>query len=391
MYFTFSHNKKAKNMNLFSHYYEDVEEFARQYGRPINLQDWTEPLVPIALDLGKKLVHGAETATASDGSIIVALDDGNLLALTCLPDRNLGAFATRIGKTYFVAIRFGLIRLIFNLALTLWKDQRFLSHIKHDIRGLKDLATDLIPPGFEEIFLHKFPDKIQHAFFYQCFQQAVSFFWLHEIAHILLGHIDILTNSGKSLGIIDEFLNVAESDEDEPDELIKHTIPYLAFEIQADRWALDRLFEKLHQQIISDSFGDIELICTAIACTLFPLSLHGNNILREKSDHAKHHPPLWFRADEVLYAEDKAANKQWFSVKRGEKNIEIRRSQQKNLVQSALAALSRIHPMFGDWLGPVADSSRQPEGQRVLDEAKVLFEPWRDDLSCHGVKMRDSN
>jgi hypothetical protein len=365
MYFTFSHNKKAKNMNLFSHYYEDVEEFARQYGRPINLQDWTEPLVPIALDLGKKLVHGAETATASDGSIIVALDDGNLLALTCLPDRNLGAFATRIGKTYFVAIRFGLIRLIFNLALTLWKDQRFLSHIKHDIRGLKDLATDLIPPGFEEIFLHKFPDKIQHAFFYQCFEQAVSFFWLHEIAHILLGHIDILTNSGKSLGIIDEFLNVAESDEDEPDELIKHTIPYLAFEIQADRWALDRLFEKLHQQIISDSFGDIELICTAIACTLFPLSLHGNNILREKSDHAKHHPPLWFRADEVLYAEDKAANKQWFSVKRGEKNIEIRRSQQKNLVQSALAALSRIHPMFGDWLGPVADSSRQPEGQRV--------------------------
>ena len=316
-------------MNLFSHYYEDVEEFARQYGRPINLQDWTEPLVPIALDLGKKLVHGAETATASDGSIIVALDDGNLLALTCLPDRNLGAFATRIGKTYFVAIRFGLIRLIFNLALTLWKDQRFLSHIKHDIRGLKDLATDLIPPGFEEIFLHKFPDKIQHTFFYQCFQQAVSFFWLHEIAHILLGHIDIITRSRKSIGIIDEFLNSAESDEHEPDESRRHKIPgvadfedfyllaiakllndkyfrvfnfyfhalvkpipYLAFEIQADRWALDRLFENLHQQMISDSFGDIELISTAIACTLFPLSLHGDNVLREKFDHAKHHPAI---------------------------------------------------------------------------------------------------
>jgi hypothetical protein len=49
--------------------------------------------------------------------------------------------------------------------------------------------------------------------------------------------------------------------------------------------------------------------------------------------------------------------------------------------------------MFGDWLGPVADSSRQPEGQRVLDEAKALFEPWRDDLSRYFncIKMRDSN
>jgi hypothetical protein len=385
-------------MNLFKAYCEDVEKFAITkrgnglIGHPIDLQNWTEPLVPITLDLAKNLFYGAETETASDGSILVALDDGTLLAVTCLPDRKLDAFAIRVGQTYFVAITFGIIQLLFSIALTIWKDQRFLSHIKHDIRGLKDLATDLIPPGFEEIFLHEFADKIKHAFFYQCFEQAVSFFWLHEIAHILLGHIDILTKSEKSLGI-DEFLIFAESDEYEPDESIRHTIPYLAFEIQADRWALDRLFEKLHQQMISDSFGDIELISTAIACTLFPLSLHGNNVLREKSDHAKHHPPLWFRADEVLYAEDKAANKQWFNLRRGEKSIEILRFRQKNLVQSALAALSRLHPMFGDWLGPVADSSRQPEGQRVLDEAKALFEPWRDDLSryFHCIKMRDSN
>lgn len=375
-------------MNLFSRYFEDVDEFARQYGRPINLQDWTEPLVPIVLDLGKKLVHGAETATACDGSILVALDDGNLLALTCLPDRNLGAFATRIGETYFVAIRFGLIRLIFNLALTLWKDQRLISHIEPDIREIKDLTTDFIPLGFEEIFLQEFPDKISHTVFYRCFEQAVNFFWLHEIAHILSGHIDICVKSGKTLGIIDEFLNFADIDEDDEEESIKNTIPYQALEIDADNWALKRLFMEVHRQIISGYAGDIELISTAIACTLFPLSLHGNNVLKEKSDHAIYHPPLWFRSDNVIYAEENAANKQWFDARRGEEKFELRRFRQKNLVHLGLAGLSRLHPMFGDWLGPVTELSRQAEFQRVLHEAKLLFDPWREDLSCYSRRMK---
>lgn len=383
-------------MNLVSRYCQDVEEFARttSLGRPIDLKNWNEPLVPIALNLAKNIFHGAEMETASDGSILVALDDGSLLALTCLPDRKLGARATRrMGETYFIAVDFGLIRLIFNLTLTIWKDKRFLSYIERDIRGIKDLTTDFIPPGFEEIFLQEFPDKIRHAVFYHCFEQAVSFFWLHEIAHILGGHIDICEKSGKSLGIIDEFLNSPDFNDDDPDESITNTIPYHAFEIQADRWALDCLFGRLHQQIMSNSAGYLELISTVIACTLFPLSLHGHNILQEQSDLAKKHPPLWFRSDEVICAEDKAANGQWFNARREEKKFEMIRFQQKNLVQLGLAGLSRLHPMFGDWLGPVADSSRQPEGQRVLDEAKMLLEPWRNHLSNYsrGVKMRDSS
>ncbi len=383
-------------MNLFSHYYKDVEKFARLYVRPINQKYWTEPLVPIALNIASNLFHGAEMEKASDGSILVALDDGSLLALTCLPDRELGAFATRTGETYFVAIKFSLIRLLFNLALAIWKDQRFLSHIECDIRDIQNLATDFIPLGFEEIFLHdnfELSSEIKYAVFYRCFEQALSFFWLHEIAHVLLGHIDICAQSRKSQEIIDEFLNVADFDEDEPDDLIQKTIPYHAFEIEADRWALYKLFQILHQQIIYDSVGELELIYTAIACTLFPLSLHGYNLLQKKSDLAKYHPPLWFRSDEVIYVEDKAANDQWFNARRGEKKFEMLRFRQKNLVHRGLAALSGLHPMFGDWLGPVTESSRQAEAQRVLYEAKLLFDPWRDDLSryCRGIKMRTSN
>ncbi|QIR41891.1 hypothetical protein HCG51_35025 (plasmid) [Tolypothrix sp. PCC 7910] len=386
----------AKNMNLFSHYNEDFEEFVKEHGYPIDRQHWSEPLVPSALDLAKNLFHGAEIEEASDGSILVALDNGSLLALTCLPDSKLEAFATRFGKTYFITVKSSVVQLLFNLALAIWKDQRFLSHIRPGIRDITALGTDFIPPGFEEMFLFekfRFSDEIRHTVFYHCFKQAVSFFWLHETAHVLAGHLDICAKWRKSLGIIDEFLNAADFDDDESEESIHNTIPYHAFEIHADRWALDRLFGILHQQIISDSASDIELISTAIGCTLFPLSLHGYNLLQNKSDIAKHHPPLWFRADEVIYAEDKAANDQRFKLRQGEKKFELLRFRQKHLVQLGLAGLSRLHPMFADWLSPVAESSRQAEAKRVLDEANVLFDPWRDDLSryCRGIKMRASN
>jgi hypothetical protein len=385
-------------MSIFSRYCEDVEEFARTnlhgkpIGRPIDLRLWTEPLVPRALDLAKNIFHGAEMERASDGSILVALDNGSLLALTCVPDKQLGAFAIRVGKTYFVAINFGLVRLLFNLSLATWRDQRFLSDIRPYAREATYLSTDFIPPGFEEIFLHhefSLSGEIRYAIFYRCFEQAVSFFWLHEIAHVLGGHIDIGTKLGESLGIIDEFLNAAESDDYEPDESIQNAIPYHAFEIQADRWALDKLFGTLHQRIKSTSADDLDLIATAIGCTLFPLSLHGYNLLRNRTDSAVYHPPLWFRSDDVLSAEDKAANDRWFSITQGEKDFELFRFRQKTLLQCGLASLSRLHPMFGDWLNPVAESSRQAEVQRVLDAANVLFEPWSNDLAHYrrGIKI----
>jgi len=372
----------------------DIEEFAKRRGRPIDLRYWTESLVPRTLKIAKNLFlfHGAKTEEASDGSILVALDDESLLALICMPDKRLGAVSIRVGKTYFVAINFGLIRLLFNLSLATWRDQRFLSNIRPYTRDATYLSTDFIPPGFEEIFLYdefSLSDQIRQAIFYRCFEQAVSFVWLHEIAHVLGGHIDICAKRGESLGIIDEFLNAVELDEDETHTSIQTTIPYHAFEIEADRWALDKLFGALHQRIKSTSADDLDLIATAIGCTLFPLSLHGYNLLRNQSDFAIRHPPIWFRADDVLNAEDKAANDRWFSITQGEKNFELFRFRQKNLVQCGLASLSRLHPMFGDWLSPVAESSRQPEVQRVLDAANVLFEPWRSDLShCRrGIKI----
>jgi hypothetical protein len=301
-----------------------------------------------------------------------------------------------VGTTYFVAINFGLIRFFFNLSFAIWRDQRFLSHIRSDIRDLSVLGTDLIPLGFEEIFLDNtfgLSEHIKHTVSYQCFEKAITFFWLHEIAHILGGHIDILdiyTQSEKSLCIIDEFLSFSEPYDDETYEPAKNEFPYRALEIEADHWALNQIFRQLHQQIMTDSAGAIELICTVVACTLFPLSLHGYKFLQKKFDLAEKHPPLWFRAEYVINSEEKVANELWFDERRKQKKFELIRFKQQNLVLLGLTGLSQLHPMFGDWLSPLAEQSRKSEFQRVYDEAKVTFNPWKNILShyCHSVKIK---
>jgi hypothetical protein len=93
------------------------------------------------------------------------------------------------------------------------------------------------------------------------------------------------------------------------------------------------------------------------------------------------HPPLWFRADEVIKAEEKSANAQWYSPIKINKQLEVIRFRQKHLVQLGLAALSQVDPLFGEWLGSVGDLSREEASQHIFNEAYNLFEPWREDLS----------
>jgi hypothetical protein len=372
-------------MDLHSYYNQDIEEFVGRYGRPIKRQDHF--LVSLTLDIAKNLFRGTKLEETSDGLILVTLDDECVLALGCLPDKEMGAFATRrYGKTYFAVVHHFTIEFIFDLSMSIWKDWKFLSHLKQDLKDISNIITDFIPSNFNN--QSEFSNKAIKNISYQCFEQAISFFWLHETAHILLGHLDLI-KLDKKLEIIDEFLSVKINDKESARRLINSPIPYQALEIEADRWALDRLFGKLHRKFIAtDSLTYLEFINTAIGCTLFPLSLHEYKLLHDESNPTQlsyskvaTHPPLWFRADEVIKAEEKAANKHWFNRTRKDTQLENIRFHQKHLVQLGLAALSQVHPIFGEWLGSVVDLSRQSEADRLINEAYRLFEPWREDLS----------
>lgn len=371
-------------MDLRSYYNQDIEEFVGRYGCPIKRQDHF--LISLTLDIAKNLFRGAKLEETSDGLILVTLDDECVLALGCLPDKEMGAFATRrYGKTYFAVVHHFTIEFIFYLSMSIWKDWKFLSHLKQDLKDIANIIANFVPSNFNN--QSEFSNTALERISYQCFEQAISFFWLHEAAHILLGHLDLI-KSGKRLEIIDEFLTVKINNK-ESAALINSPIPYQALEIEADRWALDRLFGKLHRKFIATgSLTYLEFINTAIGCTLFPLSLHEYKLLHDESNSTQlsyskvaTHPPLWFRADEVIKAEENAANKQWFNRKIKDTQLENIRFHQKHLVQLGLAALSQVHPIFGEWLGPVADLSRQSEAERLINEAYRLFEPWREDLS----------
>ena len=386
-------------MILSSYYEQDIREFItfcdcprHEHSYPINRED--NIVVSITLDIAKNLFRGAELEETSD-ALLIGLDNGQVLVLVCLSAQKMGAFAIRLGNTYFVAIKFGTIEKILDLSYSIWRDKHFLSHLRHDINDIDKLVNDVNLSELEPNFYNelKLYNSIQKATFYQCFETAISFFWLHETAHILRGHLSLFKQSDESLEIIDEFLAV-DIDDDESETLIKYPIPYHAMEIEADRWALGKIFGKLHRKFVSTGhFYPLEFITTAIACTLFPLSLHQYKLLKnesyfyDKKTKIKH-PPLWFRADEVINAEKKAANDQWYSQIRINKELEVIRFRQKHLVQLGLAALSQVNPLFGEWLGSVGDLSREEAAQRIFNEAYNLFEPWQEDLSRYRCNIR---
>ncbi|MCZ8360231.1 MAG: hypothetical protein O9350_20950 [Microcystis sp. LE19-388.1G] len=385
-------------MNLSNYYEKNVRELIKLCDRPRHEHSYPikrgdNIIVSITLNIAKNLFRGAELEETSD-ALLICLDNGQVLALVCLSAQKMGAFATRQGNTYFVAIKFGTIEKILDLSYSIWRDQCFLSHLRHDIKDIDDLVNNFNFSELEQDFYDelKLYNLIQKATFYQCFEKAISFFWLHETAHILGGHLSLFRQSDESLEIIDEFLAV-DLDDDESETLIKYPIPYHAMEIEADRWALGKIFGKLHKKFVSTGhFNPLEFITTAIACTLFPLSLHQYKLLKDESyfydkktkiKMKDTHPPLWFRADEVIKAEEKAANDQWYNTIGLNKKLEVIRFHQKQLVQLGLAALSQVHPLFGEWLGLVGDLSREEATQRIFNEAYRLVEPWQEDLSCY--------
>ncbi|MFM7365673.1 MAG: hypothetical protein ACKO11_14495 [Cuspidothrix sp.] len=382
-------------MTLSNSYEQDVRGLItfcdcprHEHSYPIKRED--NRFVSLSLNVATNLFRGAELEETSD-ALLIGLDNGQVLALVCLSAQKMGAFAIRRGNTYFVTIKFGTIQNLLDLSYSIWRDKHFLSHLRHDINDIDKLVNDVTLSELEPNFYNelKLYNSIQKAIFYQCFETAISFFWLHETAHILCGHLSLFRQSDESLEIIDEFLAV-DIDDDASETLIKHPIPYHAMEIEADRWALGKIFGKLHRKFVSTGhFYSLEFIKTAIACTLFPLSLHQYKLLEDESyfydkkikiKREDTHPPLWFRADEVINAEEKAANDQWYHQIRINKELEVIRFRQKHLVQLGLTALSQIHPLFGEWLGSVADLSREEATQRIFNEAYNLFESSQEDL-----------
>lgn len=373
-------------MSLASRHTKDLARFSRLIGKPISLNACSEPLVAESLKIAERLFDGAEIDKAPNGSILVELEDGSIISFHCMQDRELGAFARKVGSSYFVCITLGLVKLIFSMSVAIWRDQRFQSGIWEFTRERSYVATDFIPPGFENLLLgesSELSNNVRDSIFFRCFEHAIGFFWLHETWHVLGGHLDIDTHNPGVLGVIDEFLHTETPNNIANESQSYGDIPYHALEIEADRWALGKIFGSLHEKNDWSSRSDLDLLAASVGCSLFPLALHVNNSLfKNLVDKRIFHPPLWFRANEILLAEEEAANRKTInSLKETRSENSPFRERQKNLINRGMLSLSLLHPIFGDWITPVVGSTRQKESLSILELARESFKVYSEDVN----------
>lgn len=349
-------------------------------------------------------------------SWLVELEDGCLISFIFIPKQSRDAFVERCGSTYFIAISLGLIEMIFDISISIWRHPQFLSALGDEIRKVSIYSSNQIPQGFESILIHEILEEIRNSktersteaknnvsqsfmdtAHYKCFQQGIYFLYLHEIAHILLGHIDKLNK-------VYEFSSLHNYYTGSQLRII------LPMEIEADRFALQSIFTRIHYYTVPDSDDYLNnvrylwLISTAIGCMLFPLAFYGVASLypqekvkklgkkagrEEKEDEFyESHPPLWFRACDIVLAEDAAAYRQWFSEKQGQQRFEGIRFKQRNIIYIGLASLSRVYPTFGNWILTVSDSALKAEHEILLRQARERLDPHKSELQALSKRFK---
>ncbi len=326
----------------------------------------TYPWIKACVDVAWKLFPRCRLGRDAFGSVILLLSDGRYLALCAFPDVQLNGVAYKTSSGYRAVVNGGGLQALFEFAAAIWLDRRICPHLGSldALPAVSGLHAD-IPLGFEHVWSlasrskkpnspPELPDWLKsnlqalcrqraHAF-ERTFLEGVRFFWLHEIAHVLGGHVD-LRKQAQGLPALTEF--------DEALYGAERGIPaaapldYLhALEIQADRYALDRLFEGALRRQPNEPGHPDERIFTILGASMVPLLLHSRYAFTNVPDMARQHPSVWFRADEVLRAEDKAwrewaqANLEATSVDHGQ------RFRERGFLVAILRRLGETHPML---------------------------------------------
>ncbi|WP_158808580.1 hypothetical protein [Beijerinckia sp. L45] len=371
---------------------------------PIDLQTWRgTTLVPTAVRAAQRLVAGAKGTVAPDGAALAVLEDGRIVALFCVPNDDIQVFAAPTGAVGFVAtMSEGFLTSLFSVLAGLWTQPGVMAGIGHVAPLAKPTAFPDLAPGLEHLAwslqtqresrndrrpesLERADwlrlarcatreitgpilndrlaamDRTRRALFEASFLAAVNFTWLHELAHILRGHLDTTVFRQRRLDMaettpaVEPAMPAAAPAAPDVSTATLSAFHYGA-EVEADAWAARRLAAQ------REHGGDGDRICARlIGITAVFILLHGKNVLLDQPDHALKHPPIWYRA--ILTMRNAAPPSQF------------------ERILGELQAIADVHPLFGEWLDPIA----RGDGFRATAtlEAKVVaeFEPWIAELA----------
>lgn len=304
-------------------------EKAGQFGLPIDRNEWSEDtLVPFALDVAKALVRKRRYQVTSDGVILVEKSDGGCVALHCA--RTEGAWALQLGPMTCAILGDSLLRSVFALLSSFWTDSE-LSPLGRNSPA-DDALLGVRPEGFETLLWSRqagfegarAPDSMpsqawrdllqktstaaasaavearvsamtegQRSKFERSFLAAVRFLWLHELGHILSGHLTLGGVGGiwSELGEPALVLGV-----DAPPGLAdwKPSFASYAKEMEADAWANNMLFSQpaTRPDLVVDLIGVLSVF----------IFFHGRAFIERRTERPNTHPPVWFRATQTIAA-----------------------------------------------------------------------------------------
>lgn len=271
----------------------------------------------------------------------VPLGAKSAMEIVVFEDFAPNAVAFKEGPDYYVGVYHGLILTIPDFAIALWTRPDVADWIG-DVTRLpprKELAAP-VPAGLEMLEFRRLVDRqdadaaeleryvddaherglryqklmaamdpVRRMALQQSVEDAFRYIWLHEIGHIVWGHVDLFEGTTGALCI------------SEADNVLREAFPLELghfLEFQADRFAVTGVLEGRTldwspdpQTSIGPGFASYvdQATIAIMGCLMAQLVLAVNLRLHRRTDVSKSHPPLWFRArDMINQAHDRYAS-----------------------------------------------------------------------------------
>ena len=375
-------NRREK---LTDTYRSVVSQIPGKYGvpwRPSNKQG--NNLFRISQQIAASLFDADNRVILEDGSVLLELNDGSLVALCCLASNSAHATAIPINGAYLIGVSTKLFQATFSLLASLFSEAQLMANAFSPPTKRDDDSSPL-PPGFERLIweaedemtkgstatargseaLGALVDAVMEAEFQRLDQSrlerlsgerrssfelsvaaAIRFLWLHEIGHVLGGHLDLLGSLGLQEEISETNLGLA----DAPSETSEHEPSFLFYgvEIEADTWALRAMAKS------QKSSSDGSLI-EAIGVIAIFLLFYGIPRLTGNTETSIQHPPVWYRARRA--------------------SIELLGGPPRGMFRQILLQASELHPMFGEWLDPLSRDQWEDAAKGIDQEVRRFFGP----------------
>jgi hypothetical protein len=351
-----------------------------------------QPYVQAYRHRASRLLRGLRAQTGPESDVIAPLSDGGLLHVVYVPGKDINARVEPLDELAVVGVMDGALRAIFETAAALWINPAVCPSVGDTTRlepltgtasvprGLEYVASEAIENGSGESpppprWINAALDKLcphRRAAFERTVFTAIDFLLLHEFGHVLGGHLALIPRVGGVQAMAEfGFMEISA-----PSDGVAGSRPdvWRALEIEADAYALKQIFARSPER--PNAPADMERRVAMVLGAIIPhLVFFARTQLAECNDLALHHPPLWFRAREVLRAESHSRTDKT-------EHATIGAAQWDLSLAAALNTVGNAHPMFGQWLLPLADSARDEPARQVLAEARRALHPFAEKLAA---------